>query len=410
MGAEGVKWVSNNSSPTLTRYHGAAGANTQYSPASQAVATTYFSGLAPWGSMGRLSLRPDGSVSSRCLTNQTSLQTAANWGDNCYSDTDQTGGEQKMVYIPQFCYAVDVLTPNQVWWWVGQVGDQFYKSDSSGTYTFSTSDIHPAFIVDGVAKSAAYIGAYEGYNSSSVLQSVAGVTPTVSTSKPNLRTYAENIGTGWELSTLQMYGALQYLYTIEYASLNSQESLGRGNTNSSAMVNTGYTTSNGNASYGTTANYTTPMSYRGVENLWGNVYKYVEGFRTDASVNVWIAAQTAAHTYSDVSTLTGGQGTAVGPYVNTASVPSVTWGYINTIFTTTGTYGLSWVFLAATESGGSATTYFCDETNATASRCGSFGGNWAPGGSGTAGGVYMVYGAIYTGGSTVAARLQYFPQ
>ena len=127
MAAEGVKWVSNNSSPTLTRYHGASGSNTLYSPASQAVATTYFNGLAPWGSMGRVSLRPDGSVSSRCNVNTTPLQT----GDNCYSDTDQTGSEQKMVYIPQFCYYCDTLTANQVWWWVGQVGDTFRKSDNS---------------------------------------------------------------------------------------------------------------------------------------------------------------------------------------------------------------------------------------------------------------------------------------
>jgi len=395
MGAEGVKWVTNNSSPTLTRYHGASGSNTLYSPANQAAATTYFNSLAPWGVMGRVSLRPDGSVSSRCNVNTTPLQT----GDNCYSDTDQTGLEQKMVYIPQFCYAIDTLTANQVWYWIGKVGDQFEKSDTSGTYTFSASDIHPAFIVDGVAKAGVYIGAYEAYNSSSVLQSVAGVAPTASTTKANFRAYAEAIGAGWELMTIQIYSALQYLFIIEYGSLYSRSVLGYG-VGSGSMINTGHTTSNGNASYGTTANTTTPMSYRGVENLYGNLYKYAEGIRTDASYNVWIQPQTALHTYSDSSTL-GSQ----SYYVNSSLTTISSSGYITGVNTGA---ALSWGFIPSAASGGSGSTYFCGWGNVDASNTVWMTGGSATGAPTSAEGVFGM--REYAGNQAyVGARICYLP-
>jgi hypothetical protein len=431
MGAEGVKWVSNASSPTLARYHGASGSNTLYSPASQAVATTYFDALAPWGSMGRLSLRPDGSTSSRCLTHQTSLQTAANWGDNCYSDTDQTGSEQKMVYVPQFCYACDTLTANQTWWWIGQVGDTFRKSDNSGDYTFTNTgtgfeaitgntngDIHPAFIVDSVAKAGAYVGAYEGYNSSSVLQSVAGVAPTVSTTKANFRTYAEAIGAGWELYTIQQHAALQMLFTIEYASLYSGNVLGQGDSNTTTQ-NTGYTAmggtvSSGNASYGDNSVRTKSVSYRGVEQLWGNIEKFVEGIRTDTANGIWIAAQTRGRTYSDTSTLSptgaGGVGTVVGAYTNTGSVmPASLSGYLTAISPDS---ALSWMFFPSAASGGSGATYFCSNASTSAigtSRIFNVGAHYN---STNGAGIYAIAGnQSYTvSNPAYGARLAYFPQ
>ena len=411
MGAEGVKWVSNNSSPTLTRYHGAAGSNTLYSPASQTIATTYFSGLAPWGSMGRVSLRPDGSTSSRCVTNQTSLQTAANWGDNCYSDTDQTGGEQKLVYVSQFCYHIDILTATQVWFWVGQVGDTYRNSTNTADYTFSASDIHPAFLVGGVAKSGIYVGAYEGYISSSTLQSVAGVTPTISQTIATFRTDAEVIGVGWELTTVQSLAALQLLFILEYASLDSQAVLGNGITYDTALHVTGATTSNGNASYGTIANNTTAMSFRGVENLWGNSYMFIEGLNIKGNYDPWIVPQASvrATQYNSASYAT--------PYVDTAVSIASTAACITGVFTDpTVCIGGNWAFIPSASSGSTYTNnYLSDEIiPATGNRIVTHGGAFDTGISSASAyhvGIFMwSLGNATTTWADVGARLMYMPQ
>ena len=418
MGAEGVKWVTNNSSPTLTRYHGAAGSNTLYSPASQAVATTYFNSLSPWGLMGRMSLRPDGSVASRCNVNTTPLQT---FGDACYSDTDQTGGEQKMVYVAPFCWACDALTANQVWYWVGQIGDTFRKSDNSGDYTFSSADMHPMFIRNSVTKNAVYLSAFEGYVESSTtpykMQSVAGVQPsteyntdlapiTTHGSLPAFRTWATNVGSGWGQHSFQTQRGITLLMLIEYASFNFFSVLSSGinaqnvGTNN-ASANTGHTTSLGNASGQVQFNMEQQgssayaMSYRGIENFYGNVCKWLEGVQIKGNYGVWIA---------DNGFSTSTDNTFAAPYVNT-SLSILSSGYPMAL--STGTYG--WAFIPLTTGGGS-TTYLCwsGYTTATGNCVGYTTGQWSSG----AGAGPIALNFDYNTGSydkRRGARLEYIP-
>jgi hypothetical protein len=400
MGAEGVKWISNNSSPTLARYHGAAGSNTLYSPANQAAATTYFNALAPWGATGRVSLRPDGSVSSRCNVNTTSLQT----GDNCYSDTDDSGGEQKMVYIPRFCYAVDTLTANQVWWWVGQIGDTFRLSDNSANYTFTTTNIHPAFIVDSMVKEGAYVGAYEAYNSSSVLKSVAGVTPTESTTPTNFRTYAQANGAGWELMTIQAMSMLKLLYIIEYANLASQSTLGYGYA-AGTIQNTGTTTTYGNASYGdaTYTHNTSPLTYRGVENLYGNMYTLIEGINIKGDYMPWIAPQT-----NDRTTHPYAWGAFAAPYVDTTITVPSGGGFITAVDTSAAN---GWAFLPSVCNSGSNSTYFADYlVTATSTRLLFMGSAYNNSNVLNTGLFYIGMYATTQSAAGYGARIQYLPQ
>ena len=413
MGAEGVLW-GQGSSPTLTRYHGDASGNTVYTPATQAAATSYFSARSPWGWMGRVSMRPDGSVASRCKVNQTSLQTSLNWGDNCYSDTNvDNNGEQKMVYVPQFCSYADYVAEHNIVWWVGLIGDSFTLQAADGTFTgavhtLTSSDIHPAFLVDGVAKSGAYVGAYEAYNSGSTLQSVAGVAPTVSQNKLTFRGQAEALGVGWELETIQMHAALQLLATIETGTLSSQAStalLGYGATQVGTTLNTGTTTSYGNASYGTTADTVHANSYRGVENIFGNLQHFLEGLRTDATDVYWICPQTNVRTaglgYSESIAL----GTAGLPYVTTSITAPTT-----TAYTISVTPAVGWGFIPLT-TGGSLSTYFCDSVTIAAGGAVFTTMGFAASGSAFLAGLYAYYGLTGTPSSTVlGARLQYFPQ
>jgi hypothetical protein len=351
--------------------------------------------------------------------NTTILQT----GDNCYSDTGQTGGEQKMVYVPQFCYACDTLTANQVWWWVGQLGDTFRKSDNSGDYTFTTADIHPAFIRNGVTKTGVYLSAYEGYVESSTtpytMQSVAGVQPStdyntiaapISTHATlgNCRTWATNVGTGWGIQDYLTQRAVVLLMIIEYGSfyLTSVLSTGivaQGIGTNNASANTGHTTALGNASgdvsftmeqQGTTAH---AMSYRGIENFYGNVTKWVDGIQIKAEYGVWIA---------DNGYATGTDNTFTTPYVNTSlSLPSTGTTLTNVA---TSTYG--WGFIPAT-TGGNSTTYLCaGYAVGTGNMIGYTTAQWSSGSGGGPVAINFDYNTSTGYDKRRGGRLQYIPQ
>lgn len=113
----------------------------------------------------------------------------------------------------------------------------------------------------------------------------------------NFTTLAHNRGSGWEQETIEMISAIQLLFSVEYGSLNSQQSLGDGVTDilnaaldgSSFMGSTaslGNTSGNATSTIDSkgnarTGDETVSCSYRGIEDLWGNIYKFVEG------INIW---------------------------------------------------------------------------------------------------------------------------
>lgn len=183
--------------------------------------------------------------------------------------------------------------------------------------------LHPAFMKDGEFVPYRYYGAYDAcvYNGSvyesglnydnnwssgqnwqadgaaAKLASVSGVYPAVGATRANFRTMAANRGTGWRQVDFYLENAVQMLYLVEYGSFNSQAKLGDGNVN----VSTGYPASSGNQtdsphsvagksnSLGNASTNTTTgassgtrdtafMSYRGIENWYGNCWNWVDGF------------------------------------------------------------------------------------------------------------------------------------
>ena len=200
--------------------------------------------------------------------------------------------------------------------------------------------VHPAFYnAQGQEVDCYYIGAYEGcfydtshntyrlYDSWNVnydpntdtydvmgsstwkpttddlLSSIAGAKPTSGQSASvyvieNTRTMARNRGSGWDQVNIKMISAEQLLMIIEYAAFNMESLIGygigsysgTGSYNQSAF--TGSTSSLGNGSgsatstrrlqyNGTLNTYTdggyVSVKYRGAENLWGNMYYYIDG-------------------------------------------------------------------------------------------------------------------------------------
>ena len=124
--------------------------------------------------------------------------------------------------------------------------------------------------------------------SNDILSSVAGKAPITYGTRANFRTVAANRGTGWRQMDFDLMSAVQLLYLIEYGSFNSQSSIGAGLTdwdsswlswnNNNPIERTGL--SNGNPTKNVTngdgvkGSY---VSYRWIENLWGHLYKWVDG-------------------------------------------------------------------------------------------------------------------------------------
>ena len=346
----GAKWDTSSNSPALTRINIAGETIT--------MARADFDSLSPWMNIRRCNLSDAGAVN-------------AYYGDSWYSDTGSNG--QVMVEIPKFYYKSSKVGTVISWWISNQPLTGF--------------TVHPAFVVDSVTKEKIYMSAYEGYVATgSKLASISGVAPAVSADLPTFRGYAHNRGTGWEVNDFNTVCAIQLLYLIEYANFDSQVQIGRGVVDVSAAVNTGATASLGNASgMASGTNGQVSISYRGIENFWGNVWKWVDGINIKADRNPWIANHDFA---SDVF---------AHPYVDTGLTNGATDGYVINIGFGS---GLDYGFLASDVTGGSSSTYLCDYYyQATGNKSACFGGSWVLASDAGAFGWYLFVAASFVDSS-----------
>lgn len=142
-------------------------------------------------------------------------------------------------------------------------------------------DLHPAFNHGGIPKDSVYVAAYETSGSAS---SVSGANPGSTSGKtmPNMRNNAKNKGEGWGLLDLSTLSAVQMLFLVEFATYNSQSVLGAGHTNqsssSSDAINCGSCDNVPNLTGRPTGtDGFTGIVYRGIENIWGDMWERVDG-------------------------------------------------------------------------------------------------------------------------------------
>jgi hypothetical protein len=208
-----------------------------------------------------------------------------------------------MVEVPKF------------YWRYTRVGT--VKTWSIVDYATAGYEVHPWFIKDGVEVDYRYISAYDacvrdvsaGANISGLnldnatglvnlgedyLVSVAGQYPMAGLTRNEFRTLASNTGTGWRQHEFWAQTAIKVLFSIEYQTFFTQGVLGSGNTNGSYLgsssnqndsphVIAGASNSWGNAS--TDGSQPSAgakpgiayMSYRGIENWYGNAWNMVDG-------------------------------------------------------------------------------------------------------------------------------------
>jgi len=251
--------------------------------AAVAQASTY----APWSGMRRCNLWDDGTPT-------------AYYGDRCYTDTDVANMGQAMVRIPKFWYTTNHGGGVYIWY-ISDTG-----ADALPTGADHAWAVHPAFIRNGITKNNIYLGAYGGYLNGTKLESKSGVTPTNTPYQlSNFRGWAEALGAGWELFDFLTLSAVQLLYLIEYGTFHIPLVIGNGITLDAAVHITGETSAYGNATYGTAANQTTAMSYRGIENLLGNLSTFIDGININSYVPAIADHGFADDTYTGTYTSTG---------------------------------------------------------------------------------------------------------
>lgn len=237
-----------------------------------------------------------------------------------------------------------------------------------------------------------YYGAYCGYVNGNNLYSRSGVSPTVSTSLTNFRTYAANRGTGYSLESFFPRTLMQCLYVIIYKNLNSQVALGQGLTDASAKVNTGGTNSQ-SFCYGTTSG-TDQVKFLGIEDFWGNVYGWLDGVHCDSSGNIKTDYRNSMFTGTNGNNFQFS--TATGASSNYS-------GSINKIM---GTNTSGFVKAYNNNTSGSSSTYFADECQVYPYSLGYCGGYWDDGAN--AGAFYLYLGdSASSSYSSIGSRLFY---
>jgi hypothetical protein len=176
---------------------------------------------------------------------------------------------------------------------------------------------------------------------------------------------------------------LQVLFIVMFKSRDSQTALGRGYVDgNSTKINTGGTNAKG-MFYGETGK--AQNKFCGIEDFYGNLYYWIDGFFSNATRNMLIANQSFNDTGSG--------------YINYgvgASADLI--GYINEV-----QGGMETGFVVKTITG-SATTYYTDYGYLYASRLPCFGGSWADGNIAGAFSLCTNYSATSTA-TIIAARI-----
>ena len=222
-----------------------------------------------FGSIGRVNLSDNGEVLAR-------------YGDPNYKEDGSNG--QVMVEIPRIYYMVEPIK-------LGIADCVDGQSLMHGKYYISLEPrpgmkLHPAFKKTNSDK--VYVSAFEGYVSDGKLNSIGDVLPTVFTARMAFEGYAKARGEGWHILDADINALVQLLVVIDIGSFDMQTHIGRGvtNGNNAGRFYTGSTVGNttGSATSTKDTNGTeqtaadkTSVNWRGIENIYGNVWKFVIG-------------------------------------------------------------------------------------------------------------------------------------
>ncbi len=131
--------------------------------------------------------------------------------------------------------------------------------------------------IEGYTKSNEFsIGRYTMSGTETGVYSKSGAQPLRNKTIGEFRDYARALGN--EFSQLDYhYFIIQLLYLVEYANYDSQEKLGRGNVANSIVISSGGCDTLGMKSGTLNNDGQHSMIYRGMEDIYGNIFQFVDG-------------------------------------------------------------------------------------------------------------------------------------
>lgn len=235
---------------------------------------------------------------------------------------------------------------------------------------------------------AGFAASFSPTTSSYYLMSIGNVGPLTNTSITDFIKYAKTWGTGFDIMTWYQWTYLTALAVLLYKSTNLQAAMAQGYVSgSSVQSETALTFSNDYGMAGGTSK-TQQMAFFWIQNLWGNIYQFVGGAKTNSSFKLMTSTGYSSVNDSDFDKKSlGGPSSSLG-------------GYISKVVGTTDAG-----FFPA-ECSGAATTYFADDGYVSPSRFPVVGGGYSSGAS--AGPFYARFGNSAAGTDTnVGSRLSY---
>ena len=367
------------------------------------------------------------------------------YGDADYKEDGSMG--QVMVYQPKFYYLVCPVEYDPIDTGIG------YHLRKANYYVSEKPRagfrLHPAFY-DASGNEIDYFltSAYEGsiYDASASayllndeqvmntgedkFSSIAGARPASGSSqnltRSNIEAMAQNRGTNWHGDLIKQVSAEQMLMIIEIGMMNLQTAIAQGvislpwttgsDTTSSYAAATGSTASLGNGTGraektttyegGVAKEYTvdgkTSVCWRGKENFWGNIWKFVYG------INIWGNGKMGGGQPYICSDFSFAESKNSGNYEPAGFTVTKANGYISAMGYST---KYDWLFMASECLGNSSLpvgdyTYITENLNGY--RIALLGGNWSSWGD--AGGFYwaLAYG-VGSRGRNIGGRLVYVP-
>jgi hypothetical protein len=367
------------------------------------------------------------------------------YGDADYKEDGSMG--QVMVYQPKFYYLVCPVEYDPIDTGIG------YHLRKANYYVSEKPRagfrLHPAFY-DASGNEIDYFltSAYEGsiYDASASayllndeqvmntgedkFSSIAGARPASGSSqnltRPNIEAMAQNRGTNWHGDLIKQVSAEQMLMIIEMGMMNLQTAVAQGvvslpwttgsDTTSSYAAATGSTASLGNGTGraektttyegGVAKEYTvdgkTSVCWRGKENFWGNIWKFVYG------INIWGNGKMGGGQPYICSDFSFAESKNSGNYEPAGFTVTNANGYISAMGYST---ACDWLFIASECLGNSSLPvgdYTYITINLNGYRIALLGGIWSSGGN--AGGFYWILdngvGSRYR---NIGGRLVYIP-
>ena len=367
------------------------------------------------------------------------------YGDADYKEDGSMG--QVMVYQPKFYYLVCPVEYDPIDTGIG------YHLRKANYYVSEKPRagfrLHPAFY-DASGNEIDYFltSAYEGsiYDASASayllndeqvmntgedkFSSIAGARPASGSSqnltRPNIEAMAQNRGTNWHGDLIKQVSAEQMLMIIEMGMMNLQTAIAQGvvslpwttgsDTTSSYAAATGSTASLGNGTGraektttyegGVAKEYTidgkTSVCWRGKENFWGNIWKFVYG------INIWGNGKMGGGQPYICSDFSFAESKNSGNYEPAGFTVTNANGYISAMGYST---ACDWLFIASECLGNSSLPvgdYTYITVNLNGYRIALLGGRWTDGGyaGGFCWGLYSGVGSRYR---TIGGRLVYIP-